>query len=330
MEIVSCKNDVIDAITKLEDWNETKVYPQPMISGWGMDLATTEQVPFGLALIIGAWNYPIYLTIGPLVPAIAAGNCVILKPSEISANTSAMLANLLNQYLDPECYRVVLGGIPETTLLLEQKFDLIFYTGNGMVAKIIAAQAAKTLTPCVFELGGKCPVLIDKDVDVKSVARRMIWAKVVNCGQTCVAPDYILVHDNVHDQFVQESIIFLNELCPQGFEQSDFYSRIISNRQFDRLDNLLQSQLKVPGCSLVFGGEKNRSKLLFGISIIDNVSMSISGNPIMQEEIFGPILPIIRYSAIDDAVKFINSGWFLSHVEQIHYLSIPVRKIKLH
>ena len=187
--------DINEAIKNLHYWTKPEYVTKSLM--YTVMSCYVHREPLGVALIIGAWNYPIQLVVLPLIGAIAAGNCAVLKPSEISKNSAELIANLIPKYLDNECFKVVCGGVDETTELLEQKFDKIFYTGNNTVGKIVMTAAAKHLTPVVLELGGKCPVYVADDADLKISANRLVWAKMLNCGQTCVAPDFILCSDKI-------------------------------------------------------------------------------------------------------------------------------------
>lgn len=251
----------------------------------------------GLVLVIGAWNYPLQLSLGPAIGAIAAGNCVVVKPSEISPNTSAIMAGLLPHYMDQDCVRVVEGGIPETTDLLEQKWDYIFYTGNGHVGRIIMSAAAKHLTPVTLELGGKSPAIVDKDVDIKVAAKRIVWGKFTNAGQTCVAPDYILVHERVHDRLVEELKAAVLEFYGDSPIDSPDYGRIVNQRHHQRLVKLLESG------TVVHGGEHDESEKFIEPTLLTEVAPD---SALMNDEIFGPLLPILKVSNIDDAIDFIN------------------------
>jgi len=253
--------------------------------------------PLGVTLVIGAWNYPLQLSIGPAIGAIAAGNCVVVKPSEVSQNTSAIIHGLLPQYLDSECVRVVEGGIPETTDLLEQKWDYIFYTGNGNVGRIIMTAAAKHLTPVTLELGGKSPTIVDETADLRVTARRIIWGKFTNAGQTCVAPDYVLVHERVHDELITEFKNAINEFYGGDAKSSPDYGRIINERHCKRLIALLDSG------TVAHGGEHDLSEKFIAPTIMTDVS---ADSAIMAEEIFGPILPILKVSSVDEAIDFVN------------------------
>lgn len=253
--------------------------------------------PLGVTLVIGAWNYPLQLSIGPAIGAIAAGNCVVVKPSEVSQNTSAIINGLLPQYLDSDCVRVVEGGIPETTDLLEQKWDYIFYTGNGTVGRIIMTAAAKHLTPVTLELGGKSPTIVDETADLKVTARRIIWGKFTNAGQTCVAPDYILVHERVHDELIAEFKSAIGEFYGDDPKSSTDYGRIINERHCKRLIGLLESG------TVAHGGEHDISEKFIAPTLMTGVD---GDSAIMAEEIFGPILPILKVASIDEAIDFVN------------------------
>jgi aldehyde dehydrogenase (NAD+) len=259
----------------------SKVYPEPL----------------GVVLVIGAWNYPLALSVGPAIGAIAAGNCVVIKPSEIAENTSAIIATLIPQYMDEDCVRVVEGGIPETTDLLEQKWNHIFYTGNGMVGRIVMTAAAKHLTPVTLELGGKSPVIIDEDVDIEVAARRIIWGKFTNAGQTCVAPDYLLVHRSVHDQLLAALKSTITEFYGSDAKTSADYGRIINERHHKRLTALLESG------TVAHGGEHDESQKYMEPTLLTDVS---EDSKIMADEIFGPILPLLKIGSIDEAIDFVN------------------------
>lgn len=253
--------------------------------------------PLGVALIIGAWNYPVGLAIGPLIGAIAAGNCVCLKPSEVAHHSSVVMAKLLPQYMDNECLRVVEGGVPETTALLEQKWDKIFYTGNGKVGKIVMTAAAQHLTPVTLELGGKSPAIIDAEVDLEVAARRIVFGKFTNAGQTCVAPDYTLVHESAHNGLVAALKSAITEFYGDDAKQSPDYGRIINERHHERLVGLLESG------SVAHGGQHDVSEKYFEPTILTDVGPDSKA---MADEIFGPILPILRINSIDEAIDFVN------------------------
>jgi len=254
--------------------------------------------PLGVVLIIAPWNYPLQLLLGPLVAAIAAGNCAVLKPSEVAGATSAMLARWLPEYLDPTCIRVVEGGVPETTALLDQRFDHIFYTGNGTVGRIVMAAAVKHLTPVTLELGGKSPCYVDATADLAVTARRIAWAKFTNAGQTCVAPDYILVDRSVHDALVQQLGTTLTQFFGENPQQSGDYGRIINERHFHRLEGLIASG------TVAHGGRRDVATRYIEPTVLTQVS---ADSPVMQEEIFGPLLPVLPVEGVAEAIRFINA-----------------------
>ncbi len=254
--------------------------------------------PLGVALIIGAWNYPMQLAIEPAVGALAAGNCVVLKPSEVSPATTGLIAKLVPQYLDPECVAVVPGGVPETTTLLTQRFDYIFYTGNGAVGRIVMAAAAKHLTPVTLELGGKSPCIVDSDVDLDTAAHRIAWGKFFNAGQTCVAPDYVLAHTSVEAPLLGRLASVLREYYGDDPKQSASYARIINDRHFQRLQKLLGSGERV------VGGEVDAAARYIAPTVLRNVD---PGSPVMAEEIFGPVLPVLTVPDLDAAIRFVNA-----------------------
>lgn len=253
--------------------------------------------PYGKVLIISPWNYPFMLTIEPLVDAIAAGNSVLIKPSEISPNTSAVIEKLVSMTFETGHVEVVQGGVEECTYLLDQDFDYIFYTGSTRVGKIVMQKAAEHFTPVTLELGGKSPCIVDETADISLSAKRIIFGKLLNCGQTCVAPDYIYCHESVKDKLIKElsrQIILQYSVDPINNEN---YPRMINRKQFDAMKNLIDHD------DVVFGGKVSEEKLKIEPTILD----STFEDEAMQNEIFGPILPIVTYTDIDEAIKKINS-----------------------
>ncbi|KAK4874570.1 hypothetical protein RN001_013930 [Aquatica leii] len=263
-----------------------------------MDDVLIYNDPYGVVLLIGAWNYPIYVTLGPLASAIAAGNCVVIKPSELSPATTNVIAKLLPKYLDNECYPVFVGGAQETSRLLEEKFDYIFFTGSPRIGKIIHSAASKHLTPTTLELGGKSPVYIDESANIDVVAHRILWGKCINAGQTCIAPDYILCNKSVGQKFISKAKEVFKEFYGEDVFKSPDFGRIINDASFERLSKYLQTE------KIVFGGKTNRNDRFIQPTIIDDVKMT---DEIMQEEIFGPILPIVYVEDVPKAIELINS-----------------------
>jgi len=248
--------------------------------------------PYGTVLVIGAWNYPYQLSICPVVAAMAAGCTVVLKPSELPKHTAKIMATLFNANFDPNFFKVIEGGVPETTALLTIKFDKIFFTGSVPVGKIIYQAAAKHLTPVTLELGGKSPAIITKDADLKMTAKRLVWAKFLNAGQTCIAPDYVMVDASIQDVFLkamQKEIEKVNYSIDSGN-----YTQIINDKNFDRLTHFLDNK-----DTIYYGGTVDKSTRYIAPTLLADVSMTAS---VMQEEIFGPILPVLPYNDLDEAI----------------------------
>jgi aldehyde dehydrogenase (NAD+) len=248
--------------------------------------------PLGVTLVIGAWNYPYQLTLIPLVTAMAAGNTVMLKPSELPENTMRVLAELINANF-PSCYLyVVEGGVRETTEVLKLRYDKIFFTGSPKVGKIVYEAAAKNLVPVVLELGGKSPAIVTKTADLEVASKRLIWGKFLNGGQTCIAPDYLLVEESVKHQFLQ---LLRGKLEETPYvDGAEHYTSIINKRNYDRILGLVDES------KIFFGGRHNEETLYIEPTIMDNVSWE---DAIMQEEIFGPVLPVISYENYDDVLQ---------------------------
>lgn len=283
------------AIRHLPRWIRPRRVRTPIVAQPGRSFIVPE--PRGLSLIIGAWNYPLQLTVTPLVDAVAAGNVAIVKPSEVAAATSAKLAELMPRYLDPDCYAVIEGGVAETTALLEQRFDHILYTGGERVARVIMTAAAKHLTPVTLELGGKSPCYVDRDVDLEVAATRIAWGKFLNAGQTCIAPDYLLVHRSLAGEFTGLIARKIREFYGEDAAASPDYARIIHGRHLDRLVSLLDGQ------AIAHGGRFDRESRYLEPTLVSDPSPE---SALMQEEIFGPILPVL---AVDDdraAIEFVR------------------------
>nr|WP_245984786.1 aldehyde dehydrogenase family protein [Streptomyces tateyamensis] len=259
--------------------------------------ARVVREPLGVVLIIAPWNYPLQLALAPLVGALAAGNTAVVKPSELTPATSAALARLLPRYLDREAVAVVEGGVPETTALLEQRFDHIFYTGNGMVGRIVMTAAAKHLTPVTLELGGKSPAVVDPGADLAVTARRIARGKFQNAGQTCVAPDYVLAVGDTADALERHLTEAVQELYGPDPATSPEYGRVVNERHHDRLTALLGDG------RIVTGGTHDRARRYLAPTVLADVSPEA---PVMQEEIFGPVLPIISVPDLDAAIAFVN------------------------
>ena len=255
--------------------------------------------PLGVVLIIAPWNYPVGLLLSPLVGAIAAGNAAVLKPSEVTPHTSALLAELLPKYLDNDAFAVVEGGVPETSALLEQRFDHILYTGNGTVAKIVMAAAAKHLTPVTLELGGKSPCIVDRTADLAVTARRIAWGKFMNAGQTCIAPDYILADESIEEELIRELEKSVAQFYGGETKDNADYTRIVNQRHHERISKLMAGE------EVAFGGATDVDDCYIEPTVLRNVSPD---SPIMQSEIFGPVLPVLRIKDLDEAIEFVNRG----------------------
>jgi aldehyde dehydrogenase (NAD+) len=254
--------------------------------------------PLGVSLVIGAWNYPYQLSLSPMVAAIAAGNTCIVKPSELSLNSSNAMAKIINDNFDDNYLHVVEGGVEETTALLNEKFDKIFYTGSTQVGKIILQAAAKNLTPVVLELGGKSPSFVFNDADIKITAKRLVWAKFLNGGQTCVAPDYLLLEKGVKERLIPEIKNQIISILGDNPKDSEAYVRIINSRHYQRLIKLIDKD------KMIVGGDNDEKENYISPTVIDNVSFD---DAVMQEEIFGPILPLIEFDNLDWAIQQIKS-----------------------
>lgn len=292
-------SEINSTIASLDSWASTVTVSTPLLHLKGLTSSQVVPDPKGVVLIISPWNYPVALPILGIAAALSAGNAIVLKPSEVSENSSRLLAEMLPKYLDPKCFQVVTGAVPETTELLKIRFDHILYTGNGTVGRIIMRAAAEHLTPVTLELGGKSPTIVDKDVDMSCAARRILWGKFMNAGQTCIAPDYILAHKDIEEKLAERLKETLEEFYGANPKESDDYARIINKRQFQRLSKLLEADKD----KVFVGGQTDEDKLYIAPTILRNVSPDA---PIMKEEIFGPILPILPVDSVESAIQFIN------------------------
>jgi aldehyde dehydrogenase (NAD+) len=284
------------ALKNLKSWVKPKKVPIGI-----EQLPASAQIypePLGVVLIMGTWNYPFQLMISPLTGAIAAGNCAVLKPSEIAAHTSKVIADIIEKTFDPAYIAIVEGGVEISQKLLEEKFDHIFFTGGTAIGKIVMQAAAKHLTPVTLELGGKSPCIVDSDVDLKYAAKRITWGKYLNSGQTCIAPDYLLVDRRIKSELLTEIKKCVEEFYGDDPSQSPDYGRIISSRHFERLEPLLKDG------EIVVGGQSKPEEKYIAPTVMDRVSWE---SPVMQEEIFGPILPVLEYADLKEAIAQINA-----------------------
>ncbi len=283
-------------IKNLPKWARCKRVRTPLTNFLSTSYSYPE--PYGVTLIMSPWNYPFQLTITPLIGSIAAGNCTILKPSAYSPNTSDLIDKLISKYFDKSFITVVKGGREANNTLLEQKFDYIFFTGSPTVGKVVMKAASKHLTPVTLELGGKSPCIVDKTANIDLSAKRIIWGKLLNAGQTCIAPDYVFVHESVKDKLIDRMKNYIHEFYGNDISNNPEYPKIISEKHFNRLNSLIENE------NILFGGESNKETGQIAPSLLDNVS---EDSPVMKEEIFGPILPILEYKNINNVINFINS-----------------------
>ncbi|XP_076609634.1 aldehyde dehydrogenase family 3 member B1 [Chaetodon auriga] len=290
-------NEAHYAINNLSSWMKPEYASTNLATKF--DNCFIRREPLGVVLIIGPWNYPLQLLLLPLVGAIAAGNCAVIKPSEVSAATDALIAELIPKYLSQDCYTVVRGGAEETQALLQNRFDHIFYTGSQTVARSILQAASVHLTPVTLELGGKCPCIIYEQKNITGAARRLVWAKFFNAGQSCVAPDYVLCSPATRDALVPALRETLENFYSKEPQNCPDFSRIVSARHWTRLMELL----KESSGKVVFGGESNQEDKYIAPTVLVDVA---EDDALMQEEIFGPILPILTVESLKKGIEFIN------------------------
>jgi aldehyde dehydrogenase (NAD+) len=283
------------AISNVEKWAKPRTVPTPLFHFNGSSFVQPE--PYGVTLLISPWNYPFQLLFAPLVGAMAAGNTAVLKPSEFAPATSAMIAKVISENFAPEYIACIEGGIPESKALLEEKFDYIFFTGGTNVGRIVYQEAAKHLTPVTLELGGKSPCIVDRDTNISLTAKRIVWGKFVNAGQTCIAPDYVLVDKSVKDQLVAKIIEYVKKSYGDDAQRSEHYPRIINQQHLKRVAAYIEDG------DILFGGKVDESDNYIEPTLLENVSEDAK---VMTDEIFGPILPIIEYDNLNEAIAFIN------------------------
>ncbi|MDT0595376.1 aldehyde dehydrogenase family protein [Glaciecola petra] len=294
-EIGFLTKEIKSFIKKTEKWMKPITKSTPLLAFPAKSMTKAE--PLGTCLIIGAWNYPLMLCLSPVIAAISAGNCVILKPSEKSPATSALLAKMLPQYLDMNAFGVIEGAVQETTDLLALPFDKIFYTGGEKVGKIVMRAAANNLTPVTLELGGKSPCIIDKNIDLNTAIKRIVWGKLMNVGQTCVCPDYLLVHHSNLDNVLEKIKQVIVKQYKKAPKQNRFYGRVIDSDNVRRLAGYLEGQ------EVVYGGEYSAEERYFAPTVVLNPDPD---SDLMQEEIFGPIIPILSFNGRSDMLQFIK------------------------
>ncbi|MGB3402177.1 MAG: aldehyde dehydrogenase [Microcoleaceae cyanobacterium] len=284
------------AIKQLKSWAKPKKVP--VSPAQFPASARVYPEPLGVVLIIGPWNYPFQLMMTPLVGAIAAGNCAILKPSELAAETSKVITDLIEKTFDPAYIVAVEGGVETAQTLLNQKFDHIFFTGGTKVGQVVMEAAAKQLTPVTLELGGKSPCIVDHEVNIQIAAKRIIWGKFLNAGQTCIAPDYLLVDRSIKSELLTALQQTIHDFYGENPQESPDYARMISPKHWQRLTQFLDKG------KIVIGGQTNLEEKYIAPTIIDEVSWE---DPVMQDEIFGPILPVLEYQSLEKAIVQINA-----------------------
>ncbi|MEN6474121.1 MAG: aldehyde dehydrogenase [Syntrophaceae bacterium] len=307
-EIGTVKNEIKYALDHLTCWTRPRRVHTPKHLLPSRSFIVPE--PRGLALIIAPWNYPFTLSLSPIVNAMAAGNCAILKPSEFAPHTANLISELISRNFDPKYISVVTGAAEEARMLLDQKFDYILYTGSTAIGRLVMEAAARHLTPVTLELGGKSPCIVDAEIDIPVAARRIVWAKFFNAGQTCIAPDYLLVDRAIKPPFLKALIHWTGKFFgPDPFRSPD-YARIVNERHFQRLERLLGQG------DIIAGGHTDAVQRYIAPTIIADI---LPGHAIMQEEIFGPILPVLDYDDLDQAITFVNERpkplalYFFSH-----------------
>ncbi|HID0824018.1 TPA: aldehyde dehydrogenase [Clostridium botulinum] len=296
-EIGIVYDEINGAIKNIKKWSKPKKVKTPITNFLASSYIYNE--PYGVALIMSPWNYPFQLIMAPLVGAISAGNCVLLKPSELAIETEKIIVKIIKDTFSDEYIGVITGGIEESTALLKEKFDYIFYTGGINVGKIVMRAAAEHLTPITLELGGKSPCIVDKDANIDLAARRIAWGKFLNAGQTCVAPDYLVVHRNIKEKLISSIENYIIEFFGENTFESEEYPRIINERHFKRLEGYLKEG------KIVSGGNTDINNLYIEPTIIEGINFE---NRIMEEEIFGPVFPVIEFENIDKVIEIVKNN----------------------
>ena len=291
------KSDILYACKHLSKWMKDGKVSDIPLTLWPMSPRVKKE-PLGTVLIIGAYNYPVQLTLGPLIGAIAAGNTAVLKPSEQAPNV-AMVLNKILSVLEPSCYACVQGGVPETTTLLNQRWDKIFYTGGANVGRIIAKKAAETLTPVTLELGGRNPAIVTASSNIKLAARRLLWGKAINAGQSCISQNYTLVDRSALPTLIRELESCLKEFFPDGMAATSDYGRIATSRGWQRLKKLLDTS----SGKILLGGKMDADTRFMELTVVE---VSDAADPLIAEEHFGPILPLMAVDDLDHAIRIAN------------------------
>ena len=297
-EIAFTINEIDHTLQHLNAWTKPKKIGVPITFKPGKAMLRPE--PLGTVCIIAPWNYPVQLLFAPLIPALAAGNTAVLKPSEVTPSVAALVEELVPKYFDSSTVAVVTGAVEQTTALLKERFEHIFYTGNGQVGRIVMRAAAEHLTPVTLELGGKSPAIVLADANIDVAAKRIAWAKFLNAGQTCVAPDYVLVEEKIEDQFLTALTDAVTTFYGDDPQQSADYARIVNEGHHDRLMKLLSDGGYE---ATVFGGTGDRGTRYVAPTALTGVKADAA---VMADEIFGPILPVLAIGDVDEAIRFVN------------------------
>lgn len=306
-EIALVKTELRYIRRNLKKWMRPKKHPDVLINFPSKNYSLA--VPYGVSLVIGPWNYPVQLCLNPIIGAIAAGNTVLLKPSEWAPHVAEVLKKMIEEFFDPEYIAVIIGDHTISSTLVNLDLDYIFFTGSTKVGRIIGKSAGSRLIPCTLELGGKSPCIVDKNANLKVSAKRIAWGKYLNAGQTCVAPDYIIVHKDVEKKFIECLKKVITKFYGVSPEHSPDYSRIVSEKHVKRLHKLLKGSNKqtqaINNIDIVIGGNINKREKYISPTVVRGIDMN---HPLMQEEIFGPILPILTFEKRDEIAKIIEKN----------------------
>lgn len=298
-ELAFVRAEIDVMLRNLGRWARPERVGVPLVQQPGR--AEILREPLGVALVVAPWNYPVHLLLLPIAAAVAAGNCVVGKPSELAPATSAAVARLAKRHLDTRAVAIVEGGADEVRALLDERFDTIFFTGSARVARSVMAAAARHLTPVTLELGGKSPAIVDASADIGVAARRIAWGKFLNAGQSCVAPDYVLVHERVHDRFVDALCDAVRSFYGDDPRASADYARIVNDAHFDRLAGMLSATTG----RVTLGGQSDRAERYVAPTVLTGVELD---DPVMELEIFGPVLPVVPVGDVDEALRIVRSG----------------------
>jgi beta-apo-4'-carotenal oxygenase len=297
-EIDWLKNDIVFVTKNLAKWMKDESPPDIPLTNSLLNPRIRKE-PLGTVLIIGAYNFPLQLSLGPMIGAMAAGCTAVLKPSEAAPAAAMVMKKMIEDVLDPAAYTVVNGAVPETTALLNEKWDKIFYTGGATVGTIIAKKAAETLTPVCLELGGRNPAIVTKNADPRLAARRLLWAKVHNAGQVCISQNYIMVEKEIMPAFIEQLKIAMKEFYPNGTKSSGDFSRIINNRHFHRIKKMVDNSKG----KILIGGEMDESENFIDLTV---VLVNDINDSMIVDESFGPLVPLLAVDNVDEAIRIAN------------------------